>query len=138
MKTDIRVFASFMAAAIWADEEYQEAEKEAVKEVAEALEFKEDDFVKAVDEELAKIKKLSAEKATEYLDAAAAKVNDEEVGIVMEAFLQIVISDNVLSYDEMTNILAAADALDMEHQFVMLMLADLVKAEPELEIDFGE
>ncbi|MBR4802356.1 MAG: hypothetical protein IK041_06060 [Bacteroidales bacterium] len=136
MKTDIRVFASFMAAAIWADEEYLEAEKEAVKEVAEALEFKEDVFVKLVDEELAKVKKLSAEKATEYLEEAAAKVDDEEVGIVMEAFLQIVISDNVLSYDEMTNLLAAADALDMDHQFVMLMLADLIKSEPELEISF--
>lgn len=136
MKTDNRVFASFMASAIWADQEYQEAEKEAVKEIAEALEFKVDEFEKLVDEELKKIKNFSAEKATEYIEKAAKKVDDEEIGILLESFLQIVISDNVLSYDEMTNVLAVADALDIEHQFVMLMIADLVKTEPELEIDF--
>ena len=136
MKTDIKTIAAFIAAAIWADAEYREAEKEAVKEIAEALEFKEDEFVKCVDEEIAKIKKYSAEKATEYIVEAAEKVDDEEVGILMEAILQIIISDNELSYDEMTNLLAMADALDIEHQFVMLMVADLVKSEPELEVSF--
>lgn len=136
MKTDIKTIASFIAAAVWADAEYNEAEKEAVKEVAEALEFKEDEFVKCVDGEIARIKKYSAEKATEYIVEAAEKVDDEEIGILMEAVLQVIISDNVLSYDEMTNLLAMADALDLEHQFVMLMVADLVKTEPELEVSF--
>ena len=116
MKTDIKTIASF--------------------EIAEALEFKEDEFVKCVDGEIARIKKYSAEKATEYIVEAAEKVDDEEIGILMEAVLQVIISDNVLSYDEMTNLLAMADALDIEHQFVMLMVADLVKTEPELEVSF--
>ena len=136
MKTDIKTIASFIAAAVWADAEYNEDEKEAVKEIAEALEFKEDEFVKCVDDEIAKIKKYAAEKATEYIVEAAEKVDDEEIGILMEAVLQVIISDNVLSYDEMTNLLAMADALDIEHQFVMLMVADLIKTEPELEVSF--
>ena len=74
MKTDIKTIASFIAAAVWADAEYNEAEKEAVKEIAEALEFKEDEFVKCVDGEIARIKKYSAEKATEYIVEAAEKV----------------------------------------------------------------
>lgn len=136
MKTDIKTIASFIAAAIWADAEYNEAEKEAVKEIAEALEFKEDEFIKCVDGEIAKIKKYSAEKATEYIVEASEKVDDEEIGILMEAVLQVIISDNVLSYDEMTNIMAIADALGVEHQYAILMVADLVKTEPELEISF--
>ena len=136
MKTDIKTIASFIAAAIWADAEYNEAEKEAVKEIAEALEFKEDEFIKCVDGEIAKIKKYSAEKATEYIVEASEKVDDEEIGILMEAVLQVIISDNVLSYDEMTNIMAISDALGVEHQYAILMVADLVKTEPELEISF--
>lgn len=39
MKTDIKILSSFLAAAVWADGEYDEFEKELVQDIAAELEL---------------------------------------------------------------------------------------------------
>lgn len=136
MNTKLTNIAQLIASAIWADGEYDEAEKIAVTEIAEALEFDAAEFNTAIDVEIAKIKDLSEEEVADYIITACEGVEEEETEIVFEAVLQMIISDNVLASAEVSTALAIAEALDIEQETAILLLADLVKSEPELEIEF--
>lgn len=136
MNTKLTNIAQLIASAIWADGEYDEAEKIAVTEIAEALEFDAAEFNTAIDVEIEKVKALSDEEIGQYVIGAAEGVDEEEAEIVYEAVLQMIISDNVLASAEVSTALAIAEALDIEQETAILLLADLVKSEPELEIEF--
>ena len=136
MNTKLTNIAQLVASAIWADGEYDEAEKIAVTEIAEALEFDAAEFNTAIDVEIEKVKALSDEEIGQYVIGAAEGVDEEEAEIVFEAVLQMIISDNVLASAEVSTALAIAEALDIEQETAILLLADLVKSEPELEIEF--
>lgn len=136
MNTKLTNIAQLIASAIWADGEYDEAEKIAVTEIAEALEFDAAEFNTAIDVEIEKVKALSDEEIGQYVIGAAEGVDEEEAEIVFEAVLQMIISDNVLASAEVSTALAIAEALDIEQETAILLLADLVKSEPELEIEF--
>ncbi len=86
---------------------------------------------------LVELKNLDEEKATDYAVKHAAKVNDEETGEVFQALLQMALCDNVFTYNEVHNLLALAEALDIDQDAAVLMLCDLVKSEPELEVSFA-
>lgn len=134
MKTDIKNIAAFVAAAIWADEVYDEAEKVAVEEIAEALEL--EGFAAAVEAEIAKVGGMDGQAVSDYLVEAGQGVDDEELAHVFEAVMQILLSDGILSYAEANNLLVAADALGLEHEYALLMIADMIKEEPEMEVSF--
>ena len=136
MKTDIKTIASFIATAIWADGVYDEAEKIAVSEIGEALEFDEKEFNDAVLNAVEEIKDLDEDAANEYLQKAADAVDDEEIGIVFETALEIVLADGVLSEDEVSELLAMATALGISDEMAILLLADMVKEEPDLIVSF--
>ena len=136
MNTKLTNIAQLIASAIWADGEYDEAEKIAVTEIAEALEFDAAEFNTAIDAEIEKVKALSDEEIGQYVKGAAEGVDEEEAEIVFEAVLQMIISDNVLASAEVSTALAIAEALDIEQETAVLLLADLIKSEPELEIEF--
>jgi hypothetical protein len=85
---------------------------------------------------LDEIKNMDEDKATDYAVKHAAKVADDETGEVFQAILQMALCDNVLTYNEVHNLLALAEALDIDHDAAVLMLCDLVKSEPELEVSF--
>ena len=138
MKTNINTIAAFISAAIWADDVYDEAERIAVEEIADALKLDEAEFKSAIDENLAKVRSMSADEASEYLRIASDDVDDEEIGILYEAAMQIVITDNKLSYTEVDNLLFIAEVLGIEDTMAVMLLADMVKTEPELEIAFDE
>lgn len=134
MKTNIQSIAAFLAAAIWADEVYDEAEKIVVREIEEALELEGlDDAVMA---EIEKIKDFDGQAVSDYLVKSAEGVDDEEIAHVFEAVMQIVLADGSLSYTEAVNLFVAADALGLEHEYALLMIADMIKEEPELEVEF--
>ena len=136
MNTKLSNIASIVAATIWADGEYDEAEKIAVSEIADALEIDEKEFSALVDAEVATIKTLDKEKIGDYIVNAAGEIDDEEVAIVYEAVLQIALSDGVLGAEEVSTLLAIADALGLDTETAVLFLADMVKTESDLEIDF--
>lgn len=134
MNTNIQNIAAFLAAAIWADEVYDEAEKIAVAEVAEAIE--EDGLATAVDAEIEKIKDMDGQAVADYIAQAGEGVDDEEIAIVFEAVLQVMLCDGVFAYSEANNLLSVADALGLEHEYALLMVADMMKEESELEVTF--
>ncbi len=136
MQTPTITIASILAAIIWADGEYSEIERLTISEIAEALGIPEKELTMNVTAALVELKNMDEQKATEFAVKHAAKVNDEETGEVFQALLQMALCDNVLTYGEVHNLLALAEALDIDQDAAVLMLCDLVKSEPELEVSF--
>lgn len=136
MKTNIKDLAAIMAVAIWADGEYDEAEKVAVEEIAEAFELNNDELVSAVNAALEEIEPMSEEQVNAYVIEHSSAVAEDEADMLFEAVLQIVIIDGVLSAEEVENLLSVSNALGIDEARAVLMLADVVKEEPELEIEF--
>lgn len=135
MKTRIEDIATIIASAIWADNVYDEAEKITVEEIADALELNEAAFKKAVDAQVKALSKMSDNYANAALMDAAEAVDDEEIGIVFEAAMQMLLADGELSASEVSNLLVVANALGIEEEMAILLLADMVKSEPELAIN---
>lgn len=133
MKTDKKNIAAFVAAAIWADGQYDEAEKVTVDEIADALEV--EGFAAAVEAELEAVKELEGEAVAEYLVKAGEAVDDEEIGTIFEVALQIVLCDGALAYDEVSNLFIMADALGLDHEYATLLLCDMIKEESDIEVE---
>ena len=134
MNTDIKHIAALVATAIWADGEYDAAEKIVVEEVADAFELNADDFATAVEAELAVIEPMDSEAVEAYILEHSAEVDDEEAEMLLQAVLQVVLVDGVMGEEEIENVLSIASALGINESRAVLMLADLVKDEPELQI----
>lgn len=134
MNTDIKHIAALVATSIWADGEYDAAEKIVVEEIADAFELNADDFATAVEAELAVIEPMDEEAVETYILEHSAEVDDEEAEMLLQAVLQVVIVDGVLGEEEVENVLSIASALGIDDSRAVLMLADLVKDEPELQI----
>lgn len=138
MKTPDITIASLLAAIIWADSEYSDVERETVGEIADALGIPEKILSMNITAALVELKNLDEKTATEFAVKHAVKVDDEETGEVFQAVMQLALCDNVLTYNEVHNILTIAEALDIDRDAAVLMLCDLVKTEPELEVSFEE
>ena len=136
MKTPNATIGSLIAAIIWADGEYSEVERTTISEIADALEIPEKELSMNVTAALVELKNMDENSATDFAVKHAAKVNDEETGEIFQAILQLALCDNVLTYGEVHNILVLAEALDIDQDAAVLMLCDLVKTEPELEVSF--
>lgn len=136
MKTNIKNLATILATTIWADGEYDEAEKISVEEIAEAFELDVNELLAAVNAEVEAISAMDEEKVNEVLLQNAAAVDEDEAELILQAVLQVATVDGVLCEEEVDNILSIASALGVNEARAVLMLADLVKDEPELEIVF--
>ena len=136
MKTSLENIAAIIAAAIWADGVYDPAEEITVEEIAEALELDEAKFKEAVNKCVKGLNGLSENQANAVLKDAA--VDDEEIGIVFEAAMQMLLADSELSRAEVSNLLVIAEALGIEDEDAILMLADMVKTEPDLAINMAD
>ena len=136
MKTNIKNLAAFLATAIWADGEYDEAEKVALSEIAEALEVNEAELVAETEVAQAELDKMDEEEVLQYLINNGAEVDEDEAAQVYLAAMQIVTVDGVLGVEEVDNLLAIASALGLDDSYAMLLLIDLVKEEPELVVEF--
>lgn len=135
MITDIKNIALFAATAIWADGYYDEAEKEILSEIAEALELEEKDFITNVEDALDDIKGKEEKSINEKLTEAGRNIVPEEKWMVFEAVLEIILADNKLTKEEVSNISAMAEALGLEQNQAILLLADMVKSEEDLEVE---
>lgn len=136
MKTSNATLGSILAAIIWADGEYSDVERTTIGEIAEAFGLAEKELSMNVTAALVELKNMDEEKATEFAVKHAAKVDNDETGEVFQALLQMSLCDNVLTYGEVHNLMALAEALDIDRDAAVLMLCDLVKSEPELEMSF--
>lgn len=138
MITKPNTLASLLAACIWADGEYDETERTTAEEIAEAFEIPAKDFHKYMTAAMVEVQNLSPEAATTYAVKHAANVEAEEAGEVYQALMQMMLCDGVLTAGEVYNLLAMAEALDIDRESAILMLCDMVKTEPELEVSFEE
>ena len=138
MKTKPNTLASILAACIWADGEYAEVERTTADEIADAFDIPEKDFNKYMTAAVVEVQNLSPDAVTEYAVKHAQKVDPEEAGEIYEAVMQMMLCDGVLTAGEVYNLLAMAEALDIDRETAILMLCDMVKSEPELEISFEE
>ena len=136
MKTSSNTLASLLAAAIWADGEFAEVERVTAEEIADAFEIPQKDFHKYITAAMVEVQNLTPEAATTYAVKHAAKVDPEEAGEVFQALMQMMLCDGVLTAGEIYNLLAMAEALDIERESAILMLCDMVKNEPDLEVSF--
>ena len=135
MKTDIKHLAAFAAVAIWADGVYDEAEKISIEEIADAFELDYAVLASEVDAALAEIENKSEEEIDEYLRKHSEEIEDEEAEMIYLATLQIVLVDGVLGSDEVSNLLSIASSLGIDDEIAILHLVDMVKEEPELQIE---
>ena len=138
MKTKPNTLASLLAACIWADGEYSEVERTTADEIADAFDIPEKDFQKYMTAAIVEVQNLSPEAATSYAVKHAEKVDPEDSGEIYEALMQMMLCDGVLTAGEVYNLLAMAEALDIDRETAILLLCDMVKTEPELEISFEE
>lgn len=136
MNTDIKNLAAVLATVVWADGVYDEAEKVAVEEIAEALELDNAELTTAVEAALGEVENMNEEQVNEYILANSAEIDEEEAEIVFEAALQIAIVDGVLGVEEVDNLLAVASALGIDDARAVLLIIDLAKEEEELELAF--
>ena len=135
MNTDIKHIAALVATTIWADGEYDAAEKIVVEEIADAFELNATEFAAAVEAELAVVEPMNEEEVNAYILEHSAEADDEEAEMLLQAALQVVIVDGILGEEEVENILSIASALGINDSRAVLMLADLVKDEPELQVE---
>jgi uncharacterized tellurite resistance protein B-like protein len=135
MKTNISNIVPFIAVSIWADGVYEEVEKETLSEIADALELDEQSFVKEVEEYVEKIKDASEEEVNSLLSAAGEAVADDERFLVFEVVLEMILCDRVMTREESENLVAMAEALKIEMADALLLVADMVKSEPEMDIE---
>ena len=138
MKTDIKVTARLMASILVAGGEYGEQEQAIVLEVAEALQYNEDDFFSAVEAALDEVEELDEDKLTTTIKEQAALVADEEIGLVFESALELSLADRVLTISEAEMLHAIAEALGISAPMATLLIADMLKEEDDIEIDLGE
>lgn len=137
MKSDIKNVAAFLAVAIWADGVYAEEEKMILAEIAEVLNVEESELTENVDKALKFLQDKDDEAVQAYIIENASALDEEDVKVLMQCAIEIVLADDVIARDEVQVLFDLADATgSVEHTDVALMLADLVKYNPDIEIEF--
>ena len=109
MKTDIKILSSFLAAAVWADGEYDEFEKDFVGDLSEELEMPQ--LKETLDKEIKTVEKMTEDGLADYLEAAAKKVAKGDAEGILMLCLQIMCADAYFAQDEVDNFFAFADIL---------------------------
>ena len=133
MKTKSNVLASFLAAAVLADGDYDEFKQDLVKEYVEDLEL--NNLEKEVEKAIDDMQKMSDDEYAETLEKEAAKVAANEKEGVLTLCLQILCSDALLTKVEMENFFDFADLLDIDEDRAGEILDEFVEDEDELIIE---
>lgn len=138
MKSDIKNVAAFLAVALWADGVYSEEENEMLTDIAEALGIDSATLIQQVQEAVNALEEKDDDAVQEYLIDNASAIEEDETKKLLQCAIEIVMADNVITVDEVQVLFDLADAMggEVEHADVTLMLLDLVKYSPEIEVEF--
>ncbi len=138
MKSELKNIAGFLAVCIWADGLYTEEEKEILGEIAEALEVDQKDLSDQIDSALETLEGMEDDAIQDFLVDHASAIEEGEEKILLQCAIEIVLADQVVSAEEVDVLFELADATggEIDHADVTLMLLDLVKYSPEIEIQF--
>ena len=133
MKTDIKTLTSFLAAAVWADGEYDEYEKEFVGDLAAELEMSQ--LADALEKEIKDTETMTEEQLADYLESAAKKVAAGEGEGILSLCLQMMCADAFLAQDEMDNFFSFAEILNVDDDSATAILDEFVDEEEDLIIE---
>ena len=137
MNSDLKNVAAFLAVAIWADGVYADEEKVILDDIAEVLKVDKDTLKHEVDAAVKSLETKNDDGIAGFLIENASAVEEEDAVVLMECAIEIVLADNVITRDEVDTLFDLADATGtIEHSDVVMMIADLVKTCPEMEIKF--
>ena len=137
MKSDINNVAAFLAVAIWADGIYASEEKKMLADIAEALDVDIAKLTENVEISLNELEGKDEEAVQAYLIDNASALEEEDTKVLMQCAIEIVLADNVITQGEVQVLFDLADATGaVEHTDVALMLVDLIKYNPDIEIKF--
>ncbi len=136
MKTSLETLSNIIGAVVWADNEYDEQEKETVNDVAEGLEVNAADLTAAVDKAVAGYKDLNEDDANCKLLAAAAEVADGEQHVVLGVAVEMALADGVITRDEMETIFSIASVLGIENAEAALIVVDRVRDDECYEVAY--
>lgn len=138
MKTDIKHIAALVATSIWADGEYDAAERIVVEEIADAFELDVKGFAAAVEAELSVVEPMNDDEVNAYILEHSVEVEDDEAEMLLQAVLQVVIIDGILREEEFENVLSIASALGINEARAVLMIAHLVLENPDLKVELPQ
>lgn len=133
MKTDPKVLSSFLAAAVWADGEYDEFEKEFVQELGEELEIA--TLSDTLENEIVSTEKMDEAALADYLEAAAKKVAKDEAEGILTLCLQLMCVDAYLAQDEVDNFISFAEILGVDEGRANIILDEFVNEEEDLIVE---
>lgn len=137
MKTNMQDAVAFLATAIWSNGFYAEEEKETLNEIAEVLEVDAEELTKEIDAAVASLEDKSDEEVNEYLIEHASKIEEEDAEVLMQCAIEIVLADGVIEREEAEVLFDLADATGyLSNADVLLMVADMVKYDPDIEVKF--
>lgn len=135
----IEVLSAFISGAALAENgTFDEVQKATVSTIASELKLDAASLFAAIDKEIAKQQKLSAEEFDAYFAELAEEISAEEALIIFEICIEIVLSDGILCKDEAILLLSFGEVLKIEGANLILMIAHMVRETPELEIKLEE
>ena len=133
MKTDHRTFAAFLAAAVWADGEYDKFEKAYLFDLAEDMELPTIPVV--VEKEIKATENMTEEEVNDHLEKAAKHVFKGEEEGVLTLCLHMLCANAVLSQDEVDNFIAFAEILGVDEERANTILDEFVNEEEDLIVE---
>ncbi|MCQ2960202.1 MAG: hypothetical protein MJ198_08455 [Bacteroidales bacterium] len=133
MKTSSKTLSSFLSAAVWADGEYDEFEKEFVAQVGEILEVK--TLCSDLESAIKATEKMTEDELSSCLEEAAKQVDPEEKEGVLTLCLQMMCADAFLANDEVENFFAFAEILGVDESTASSILDEFVDEEEDLIIE---
>ena len=109
-----------------------------ITDIAEALDVNSATLIQQVQEAVNTLEGKDDDAIQEYLINNASAIEDDETKKLLQCTIEIVMADNVITVDEVQVLFDLADAMggEVEHADVTLMLLDLVKYSPEIEVEF--
>jgi len=134
LRTTEQTLAAILAVAAFAEKDFNQAEQTTILQIGEALSFH--TLLDNVQSAITYVRALDGEVLAKYLIDATKAVVEGEEPYVMEAVLQVVLADKVLTYTESSNLLIIANALKMSHDIVLLMLADMMRENSDITVKF--
>lgn len=133
MKTKSKVLASFLAAAVWADGEYDEFEQQLTEELAEELGVK--SLEKDLNEAISSTANLSEDMLADLLEKEAKNVVPEEKEGILMLCLQMMSADAYLGADEIENFFSFADILGIDEDAAEAVLDEYIEEEEDLIVE---
>lgn len=135
MKSNIQDIATIVATVVWSDGEFAEAEKTVVSEVAKAINADVISFVKSVEKLSAEFNGIDEDSINKKLQSASKNIDKKEITGVLAICIQVIMADGFVGHEEVANFLAIAESLGADETDAVLILADAIKGENDIQID---